>query len=236
MTLAKVDAYLGNRLGEDPAGFREGQRTIRTQVSPRPGEKVSYLDILGPAAITAIRVKMNGAAEGQLRSLLRGATPQMTWDNSPTPQTWSPLGDFFGTAPGRNYHKALPLGMLDDEMYCFSCMPSGQRAEVLLGNDSRHTLNLEIQFTVAPLTEPIQNLGRFHAKWHRDIFLSEEPERWIDWPTLKTEGRGRYAGVMLEVWNPLGGWWGEGDEKFFVDGEKFPSTKGTGSEDYLGYA
>jgi hypothetical protein len=41
---------------------------------------------------------------------------------------------------------------------------------------------------------------------------------------------------MLHVWNPRGGWWGEGDEKLFVDGEKFPSTIGTGSEDYFGYA
>jgi hypothetical protein len=41
---------------------------------------------------------------------------------------------------------------------------------------------------------------------------------------------------MLHVWNPRGGWWGEGDEKFFVDREKFPSTIGTGSEDYFGYA
>ena len=53
---------------------------------------------------------------------------------------------------------------------------------------------------------------------------------------LRTQGRGRFCGVMLHVWNPLGGWWGEGDEKFFVDGEKFPSTFGTGSEDYFGYA
>ena len=53
---------------------------------------------------------------------------------------------------------------------------------------------------------------------------------------LRTEGRGRFCGVMLHVWNPRGGWWGEGDEKFFVDGEKFPSTIGTGSEDYFGYA
>ena len=38
---------------------------------------------------------------------------------------------------------------------------------------------------------------------------------------------------MLHVWNPRGGWWGEGDEKFFVDGEKFPSTFGTGSRGLL---
>jgi hypothetical protein len=53
---------------------------------------------------------------------------------------------------------------------------------------------------------------------------------------LNTEGSGRFVGMMLHIWNPRGGWWGEGDEKFFVDGEKFPSTFGTGSEDYFGYA
>jgi len=73
-------------------------------------------------------------------------------------------------------------------------------------------------------------------KWHRDAFLPTEKERWIDWPILKTQGQGRFCGVALEVWNPRGGWWGEGDEKWFVDGEKFPSTFGTGSEDYFGYA
>ena len=55
-------------------------------------------------------------------------------------------------------------------------------------------------------------------------------------PSLRPTGRGRYVGVALHVWNPGGGWWGEGDEKFFVDGEKFPSTFGTGSEDFFGYA
>lgn len=236
IALAQVDNFLGNRLGEDPAGFREGQKIVRKTVRLRPGEKVTALDTSGPSAITAIRARLEGVPEDRLKNLLRGATIQMTWDNSPSPQVWSPLGDFFGTAPGRNYHKALPLGMVEDDLYCFFYMPFARRAEVLLGNDSRHTLNLEIQFTIAPLSQPIQKLGRFHAKWHRDVFLPQEPERWIDWPMLKTEGRGRYAGVMLEVWNPLGGWWGEGDEKFFVDGEKFPSTIGTGSEDYFGYA
>ena len=47
-------------------------------------------------------------------------------------------------------------------------------------------------------------------------------DRWPDWVMLETQGDGRFCGVMLHVWNPRGGWWGEGDEKFFVDGESFP--------------
>ena len=95
---------------------------------------------------------------------------------------------------------------------------------------------MAFEITHAPLCRPVEQLARFHAKWHRDAFLPTERERWIDWPIVKTEGAGRFVGVMLHVWNPRGGWWGEGDEKFFVDGEKFPSTFGTGSEDYFGYA
>ncbi len=100
------------------------------------------------------------------------------------------------------------------------------------------TLRVIVSYQVAtrPLNGDLSRFARFHAKWHRDALLPAEPERRIDWPILKTQGPGRFVGVMLHVWNPRGGWWGEGDEKFFVDGEKFPSTFGTGSEDYFGYA
>jgi hypothetical protein len=97
-------------------------------------------------------------------------------------------------------------------------------------------VKLEYQIATRPLSGDLSRYARFHAKWHRDALLPAEPERGIDWPMVKTEGVGRFVGVMLHVWNPRGGWWGEGDEKFFVDGEKFPSTFGTGSEDYFGYA
>jgi hypothetical protein len=115
-------------------------------------------------------------------------------------------------------------------------MPFKEEARMELINDGKTPRTVRFELTHAPLSGPIEQLGRFHAKWHRDAFLPKETERAIDWPFLKTEGAGRFVGFMLHVWNPRGGWWGEGDEKFFVDGEKFPSTIGTGSEDYFGYA
>jgi hypothetical protein len=105
---------------------------------------------------------------------------------------------------------------------------------VELQNDGDTERALKFEITQAALNRPIEELGRFHAKWHRDIYLPSG--RAIDWTMVSTTGRGRFAGVMLHIWNPKGGWWGEGDEKFFVDGEMFPSTIGTGSEDYFGYA
>jgi hypothetical protein len=126
--------------------------------------------------------------------------------------------------------------MTDDGFYSFWYMPFDAGARIELVNDGAVKRTVELRVTHAPLARSAAGLGRFHAKWHRDAFLPEEPERRIDWTMLKTRGLGRFCGVALHVWNPKGGWWGEGDEKFFVDGEKFPSTIGTGSEDYFGYA
>jgi len=162
---------------------------------------------------------------------------QIKWDGETAPSVWAPLGDFFGTAAGANRYRSLPLGVGDDGwFYCNWYMPFAKEALVELINDGKTPRSVSFEVTHAPLSQPIAKLGRFHAKWHRDAFLPREAERAIDWPFLKTEGAGRFVGVMLHVWNPRGGWWGEGDEKFFVDGEKFPSTFGTGSEDYFGYA
>jgi hypothetical protein len=113
-------------------------------------------------------------------------------------------------------------------------MPFDKRAIMELANDGRQPRTVTCTIVHAPLTRPMETLGYFHARWHRDADL--DPRRPIDWTLLTTTGRGRYCGVMLYVWNPLGSWWGEGDEKFFIDGEPFPSTFGTGSEDYFGYA
>ena len=112
---------------------------------------------------------------------------------------------------------------------------SQKQATIKVTNDGAVDRTIRYEVVHAPLSRPFRGLGYFHAKWHRDLEPLPE-DRFPDWRILQATGRGRFCGVMLHVWNPRGGWWGEGDEKFFVDGEKFPSTIGTGSEDYFGYA
>ncbi len=233
----------------DPVGERPGEITVQKKVVVRPGETATLARLDGKRAITAIRMNVIGTIKmgdkgstnmpipPDIRDLLRELVLRIYWDGESRPSVWVPLGDFFGTAPGINKYKSLPLGMTDEGFYCYWYMPFSSGARIELANDGNMLHTLSFTMTHAPLTKPIKKLGRFHAKWHRDEFLPEDPERRaIDWTMLKTKGRGRYCGVMLHVWNPRGGWWGEGDEKFFVDGEKFPSTIGTGSEDYFGYA
>jgi hypothetical protein len=213
-----------------------GQKVTTKSVTVGAGKTVVVQKLKGPSAITGIRVKLDLPPAPADRDVLRELAFQIKWDGEKEPSVWAPLGDFFGTVGANNY-RSLPLGHTGDGWWhCNWYMPFGKDAQVELVNDGRAERTVAFEVTTAPLSKPSEDLARFHTKWHRDGFLPQEKERQIDWPIVKTEGSGRFAGVMLHVWNPRGGWWGEGDEKFFVDGEKFPSTFGTGSEDYFGYA
>ncbi len=233
--LDEVDAALqraGDRItSKDGAIVAAGRITVGAH-----GSCVAA-DLSGAQAITAIRIRMQLPEAPMDRYVLRNVAVRITWDNEVNPAVWSPIGDFFGTAPGANPYRSYPLGLTEDGWwYCHWYMPFAERGYIELVNDGPDPFAIEYEIGAAGLTRPIESLARFHAKWHRDAYLPGEPERWIDWTLLRTWGSGRYVGVMLHVWNPRGAWWGEGDEKFFVDGEKFPSTFGTGSEDYFGYA
>ena len=234
-TLQKINDFLKEKLGDDPAGNHPGQESLRKTVTLDPGQTVRLAELAGPRAITAVKVKMAFADRQDQVTALRKVALQITWDGQAKPAVWCPVGDFFGTAPGENLYKSLTTGMTKDGYYSYWYMPFAKSAAVELVNGDKTPRSVEIEIVHAPLARPFEGMGHFHAKWHRDTFTLPK-DRWPDWVMLRTLGRGRFCGVMLHVWNPKGGWWGEGDEKFFVDGEKFPSTFGTGSEDYFGYA
>jgi len=232
LALRKADMMLSDRLGERQQG--QSERRLPVSVRIGPGQKLRVARIEGPNAITSIRIRPDRQSRGEEN--LRSTALMIRWDGEMSPSVWAPIGDFFGTGPGYNEYKSYPMGVTPDGLYSFWYMPFANEATMDLINDGSKDFSADIEITYAPLSLPADQQGRFHAKWHRDAFLPQEPERVVDWTMLKTEGSGRFCGVALEVWNPRGGWWGEGDEKFFVDGEKFPSTFGTGSEDYFGYA
>jgi len=244
--LERADAFLREKMGSDPAGPRDGQKEKTSKLTVPPGKAAVAAELTGPRAVTAIRAKLRFVDRTDEMNGLRELAIRITWDGEDRPAVWAPLGDFFGTAPGVNPYRSLPLGMTDEGLYCLWYMPFAKAAKVEIVNDGRKQRTLDLHVVHAPLTRPIGRLGRFHTKWHRDAFLPRRKDRFPDWTLVTTTGRGRFVGVMLHVWNPKGGqyppagaarwWWGEGDEKFFVDGEAFPSTFGTGSEDYFGYA
>ncbi len=183
--------------------------------------------VYGPAAITMAAAKVTAQ---DLRKALREVILRITFDDAAAPQVWTPLGDFFGSMPGYNLYASLPLGMTKDCMYCRWYMPFKESAKIELINEGPQQISVLGTVRVEPIGWS-DTMGYFHAKWRRTPKNAE-----FDWPFIEAKGRGRVVGVAMGIFNPQRGWWGEGDEKIWIDGESFPSTFGTGSEDYFGYA
>ena len=245
--LSKINTWLANNRGNSPYTEEAGDNRLEGISNIGAGKEKVLADIRGQYAIKGLKIKTNFKNRFEEETALRRLVLQIFWDEQEQPAVWSPLGDFFGSTPGINPYKTLTMGMTDQEMYSFWYMPFASRAHIKIVNTDTVSHQFSYEIIYGDITESISNLGRFHAKWHGDVFPVEDPNRWPDWRVLKTEGRGRYLGMMLHVLSPdrepcveFAGagqaWWGEGDEKFFVDGEKFPSTFGTGTEDYFGYA
>jgi len=188
----------------------------------------------GPFAIRAIGMRFLNLPDDLIeqRKMLARTIMRLYWDGADKPSVDVPIGDFFGTAPGVNPYKSLPLGMQENgTAYCYWYMPYKKAVRVEFENQGDKAIAFEADALFERCEIPPGQIAYFHAKWHRDY-----PNKTFDWPFLECKGRGRFCGAVLTIWNPVRGWWGEGDEKFWVDEEKFPSTFGTGSEDYFGYA
>ncbi len=240
--------FLTHQLGAYPVQADSSDQVIQKSVILQQGKATTIADIEGAWAIKSFKIKTHFNSREEEEQALRALALRITWDHEEAPAVWCPLGDFFGSAPGINAYKTILAGMSEKECYSYWYMPFAQNAKINIVNDDTVAYTLDFEITYGALEKPIEQLGRFHAKWHRDLQENSlDSLRWPDWPVLHTKGKGRFVGIMLNVWNPKGGqcstysrpgeyWWGEGDEKFFVDGEKFPSTFGTGTEDYFGYA
>lgn len=151
---------------------------------------------------------------------------------------WVPVGEFFGTGYQFFPHKTWVNSTTDDgRMRSGWKMPFKENCKIAYVNYGTDTLRLKGKIG---LTEYKWNLNSmyFAACWHeyRHIKTRGEKELFFDMNYVDIKGQGLYVGDQVTLFNMANTWWGEGDEKIFVDGEKFPSSIGTGSEDYYGYA
>lgn len=210
-----------------------------------PGQRREIL-LTGAGAVRALKVKPLELPQDRIaqEDILRELDLSLSWDGERKPSAWAPLGDFFATSPGINPFKTRPMGCVDGQFYSYWYMPYANGMRLTIGNDGSAPRKVAVELETVGLEPAVAAKSlRFCAAWHGDDFtgldaprfLRKRGDRWPDWPLLVVTGRGRYVGMSQHVWK-FGGWWGEGDEKFFVNGEAFPSTLGTGSEDYIGYA
>jgi hypothetical protein len=227
-------ANLAQQLAEPQAAVKvpENAGYIKVDnVKLPPGKTINLFNGTGTGAVVEIKAKLNVPAE-EREAALRATVIRATFDGEQTVE--APLGDFFGAAPGVNPYASLPLGVeKDGTMYCHWVMPFEKSGNIALVNLGKAPVGVESQ--VASVHRPwTANSMHFHARWKIDFDVPTRPM--IDWNYLDVTGKGVFAGVAFFIDNPVKHWWGEGDEKIYVDGESFPSHFGTGTEDYYGYA
>ncbi|MDA0196827.1 MAG: DUF2961 domain-containing protein [Bacteroidetes bacterium] len=259
IALAEADRIIANR------GFVRkhyaSEKLESRKVKAIANKEMVVKTIEGNRAIThfSINYNKNEYIDEKARgAMLKDIWLKITWDGDNKASVMAPIGLFFGTYPDVYPYRAYPIGALPGQLYSNWYMPFSKEAKIEIVNKGirNHTFNIEIVH--APLDESGDELLRFHSKWHNGKYKEEVQSqgRDKDWPLIVTKGRGRFCGVTLHIQNEweepkestvnwwygkysarnIWWWWGEGDEKFYVDGEKFPSTFGTGSEDYIGYA
>ncbi len=189
------------------------------------GQTFTLAEIAGPGAIQHIWMTPTG---NWRFSILR-----FYWDGERSPSVEAPVGDFFASGLG-TYGQLSSLAVAVNPGSAFNCywvMPFRKSARITLENLDEKEMVLYYQVTYA-LGEVPPDAGYFHAQFRRS-----NPHAYKqDYAILEgVRGQGHYVGTHL-VWGVHNnGWWGEGEIKFFLDGDaEFPTICGTGTEDYFG--
>lgn len=202
------------------------------------GDKFN-LSLSGSAAIHKIQIKIQA---DNMPQALRSTVLEISFDGEKT--VWSPIGDFFGTGYQIRTSQTWYTQVEEDgTMSCFWVMPFKKSAEVFLINYGDQDIEIVENKVWTDNYRWTNESMHFGAIW-QELHAVETggssrvngDDGHIDVNYVTLNGEGVYMGSGLTIFNTADAWWGEGDEKIWVDGESFPSFIGTGTEDYFGYA
>lgn len=201
-----------------------------------PGETKVLMDVRGPGVITHIWMTFlgptphpwakNGSANHQ-EMLLR-----MYWDGGERPAVEAPVGDFFANSFGKRSEViSIPVVVEDADSYnCFWHMPFRKSARIEVLNQSEKPISL-LYYNIDWIKKDgiPEDTPYFYAQYRQEY----PAQNGKDYVILDTQGKGHYVGTVLSVRTRSPSWFGEGDEKIYIDGEKKASIWGTGTEDYF---
>ncbi len=216
---------------EESGAARELGRTwkVRPCINLPTGVETTLMDVDGPGCIQHLWMTLD-------HKYYRDVILRIYWDGEATPSVEAPIGDFFCQSWNRRTPiTALPINVNPDGgLNCFFPMPFRAHARVTV--ESRYPQRAQgffytINYT---LTEVEDDEAYFHAQFRRVNPLTYGEE----YPLLDgVQGWGQYVGTVMAWQQNNTGWWGEGEIKFFLDGDaEFPTLCGTGTEDYFGGA
>lgn len=188
------------------------------------GQTFTLADIQGSGAIQ--QIWMTPAGDWRF-SIIR-----FYWDGEKEPSVEAPVGDFFACGWGKYAHvSSLPICVNPGSgLNCYWVMPFQKSCKITMENldEKQMTLYFQINYT---LTEVPKDVAYFHAQFRR---VNPLPYKEVYTILDGVKGWGQYVGTYMCWGSNNNGWWGEGEIKFFIDGDKeFPTICGTGTEDYF---
>jgi hypothetical protein len=197
---------------------------ISPSIRIEPGECRELANISGSGAIQQIWMTPT--------SRWRNSIIRMYWDDQEQPSVECPVGDFF-TAGWQSHAQNNSLAVCVNPGSAFNCyweMPFRKRCRITFTNIGYEAMTLYYQINYT-LTDVPENCAYFHAQFRRTNPLPYKQ----DYTILDgVKGQGQYVGTYMAWGVNNVGWWGEGEIKFFMDGDtKFPTIAGTGTEDYF---
>ena len=193
-------------------------------VTIKPGETFTMAEISGPGAIQHIWMTPTGN--------WRFSIIRIYWDDETEPSVECPVGHFFGMGWNEYAHlNSLPVTVNPGSAFnCYWVMPFRKKCRITMTNiNDVDAMNLYYQIDYT-LTEVPADAAYFHAQYRRTKFNETSDYTIVD----GIKGEGHYVGVYMAWQVNNNGWWGEGEVKFFMDGDKkYPTIIGTGTEDYF---
>ena len=196
---------------------------ISPSVVIKSGETFTIADIEGPGAVQQIWMTPTG---NWRFSILR-----IYWDDSDIPSVECPLGDFFASGWGEFAQvSALPVCVNPGSAFnCYWEMPFRKRCVMTVTNIADDAMTLYYQINYA-LTEVPDEAAYFHAQFRR---TNPIPYKEVYTVVDGIKGRGQFVGMYLAWGQNNNLWWGEGEVKFYLDGDEHPTICSTGLEDYF---
>ena len=211
----------------DPTGRNGDARGIA------PGQTLVVADIKGAGEFTHLWMTIAAQSKDHLRELVI----RMTWDDAPTPAVECPIGDFFAQGPGSavpnpyvEFHSAPVSVGGQMALNCYWPMPFKKHAVITVTNEGDQPVGAYYyNFDYRVYDKPKGDVLYFHTQY-KNYFPAPKG---VPLTVTDVKGRGHFVGTVFSVLANSDGWWGEGDDNFFVDGEVKPSSSGTGTEDYF---
>ena len=216
------------RGGADASPLGPGRKGSPATMIP-PGETFVLADIEGPGVLRHLWVATYNVAD-----IYRGLTVGIYWDDQAHPSVEAPLGDFFGFAHGKSKPYASAVHSVGEKgsLNIWLPMPFTRRARISVTNELEipALFFYQVDYTVGDVLDP--DVGRLHV-----LFRRENPTvAGRDFELLPhRQGKGRFIGSVIGIQPHGPHWWGEGEVKFYIDGDTaLPTIAGTGAEDYVG--